>query len=122
MRLRQHGTKATTPKRKSRTTESTANMRLTLSQNCRLANKLYLKVADLAAEDGDYAKAIENYEKISNSSMNNNLMKWSVKDYLLKAGICHLATNVNLALICIHSHVDIVIGLGGNKKSSWCVH
>lgn len=55
---------------------------------------MYLKVADLAAEDNDYYKAIENYEKVAKSSINNNLMKWSVKEYLLKAGICHLAANV----------------------------
>ncbi|KAF2143879.1 uncharacterized protein K452DRAFT_285920 [Aplosporella prunicola CBS 121167] len=58
-----------------------------------LANKLYLKVADLAALEGDYYKAIENFERVAKSSINNNLMKWSVKEYLLKSGICHLATN-----------------------------
>ncbi|KKK23952.1 hypothetical protein P175DRAFT_0503061 [Aspergillus ochraceoroseus IBT 24754] len=58
-----------------------------------LANKHYLKAADLAALEGDYYKAIEHYERIGRSSISNGLMKWSVKDYLLKAGICHLATN-----------------------------
>ncbi|PYH44187.1 alpha-soluble NSF attachment protein SEC17 [Aspergillus saccharolyticus JOP 1030-1] len=58
-----------------------------------LANKHYLKAADLAALEGDYYKAIEHYERIGRSSINNNLMKWSVKDYFLKAGICHLASN-----------------------------
>ncbi|KAE8145978.1 soluble NSF attachment protein [Aspergillus avenaceus] len=58
-----------------------------------LANKHYLKAADLAALEGDYYKSIEHYERIGRSSISNNLMKWSVKDYFLKAGICHLATN-----------------------------
>ncbi|KAK2758311.1 vesicular-fusion protein S17 [Arachnomyces sp. PD_36] len=58
-----------------------------------LANKHYLKVADLAAIKGDYYKATEFYERVAKSSVNNHLMKWSVKDYFLKAGICHLATN-----------------------------
>ena len=62
---------------------------------CRLSNKLYLKVADLAALQADYYKSIENYEKVAKSSVSNNLMKWSVKDYFLKAGMCHLATNVS---------------------------
>lgn len=48
-------------------------------------------MADLAALDGEYPKAIENYEKVAQHSVNNNLMKYSVKDFLLKAGICHLA-------------------------------
>jgi alpha-soluble NSF attachment protein len=62
-----------------------------------LANKHFLKAADLAAIEGDYYKAIEHYERISRTSINNGLMKWSVKEYLLKAGICHLATMVRLA-------------------------
>jgi len=41
--------------------------------------------------EGDYYKAIEHYEKVSASSVSNNLMKWSVKDYFLKGGLCHLA-------------------------------
>ena len=58
----------------------------------RLANKLWLKTADLAALESDYYKSISNYERVAKSSINNNLMKWSVKEYLLKAGICHLCT------------------------------
>ncbi|KAK3698914.1 vesicular-fusion protein S17 [Vermiconidia calcicola] len=57
-----------------------------------LANKLYLKLADISALEGDYYKSISNYERVAKSSINNNLMKWSVKEYLLKAGMCHLAT------------------------------
>ncbi|KAF4123809.1 alpha-soluble NSF attachment protein, partial [Geosmithia morbida] len=56
-----------------------------------LANKLWLKVADVAALEGDYYKAIGNYEKVAEVSINNNLMKYSVKEYFFKAGICHLA-------------------------------
>jgi len=43
-------------------------------------------------EGKDYYKAIELYEKVAKSSISNNLMRWSVKEYLLKAGICHLCT------------------------------
>jgi alpha-soluble NSF attachment protein len=57
-----------------------------------LANKYYLKVADLAATEADYYKAIGYYEKVGKASIDNNLMKWSVKDYFFKAGICHLAS------------------------------
>lgn len=60
----------------------------------RLANKVYLKVADLAALEKMYGKAIERYEGVARTSANNNLMKWSLKDYFLKAGFCHLAQNV----------------------------
>ncbi|KAJ5826212.1 Tetratricopeptide-like helical [Penicillium riverlandense] len=57
-----------------------------------LANKHYLKVADLAALEGDYYKSINHFERVAKASVGNNLMRWSVKDYFLKAGICHLAT------------------------------
>ena len=62
-----------------------------------LANKLFLKVADLAALEGDYATAIDKLESVAKSSLNSNLMRWSVKDYFLKAGICHLAAGDNIA-------------------------
>ncbi|KAL5375478.1 hypothetical protein DPSP01_011176 [Paraphaeosphaeria sporulosa] len=58
-----------------------------------LSNKLWLKTADLVALEGkDYYHAISLYEKVAKSSINNNLMRWSVKEYLLKAGICQLCT------------------------------
>jgi alpha-soluble NSF attachment protein len=62
-----------------------------------LANKLWLKVADIAALEGDYYKAIEKLEKTAQASISNNLMKYSVKEWLLKAGICHLATKDPIA-------------------------
>ena len=52
---------------------------------------MFLKVADLSALEGDYYKSIELYEKVATASVANNLMKYSVKDYLLKSGICLLA-------------------------------
>ncbi|VBB77293.1 Putative vesicular-fusion protein sec17 [Podospora comata] len=57
-----------------------------------LANKLWLKVADIAALEGDYHRAIQNFEKVADSSLDNHLMKYSVKEYFFKAGICILAT------------------------------
>lgn len=54
---------------------------------------MWLKTADLVALEGkDYYHAIGLYEKVAKASINNNLMRWSVKEYLLKAGICQLCT------------------------------
>jgi alpha-soluble NSF attachment protein len=64
----------------------------TLTTDHSLANKLLLKVADIAALEKDYFKAIENFEKVAQQSVSNNLMRYSVKDYLLKAGLSHLAS------------------------------
>lgn len=92
-----------------------ASMHADAEPTIRLANKLNLKVADLAAIEGDYYKSISKYESVAKTSVSNNLMKCksiselsaikltsnvggSVKDYFLKAGICHLATTDMVAL------------------------
>ncbi|KAL9115213.1 MAG: hypothetical protein Q9227_001007 [Pyrenula ochraceoflavens] len=62
-----------------------------------LANKNWLKCADLCGLEGEYGQATELFEKVSKTSISNNLMRWSVKDYLLKAGICHLASGDMIA-------------------------
>ncbi len=58
-----------------------------------LANKCALKAADLYCDDSihDYAKAGQVYESIAKDSLNNNLAKWSLKEYFLKAILCRLA-------------------------------
>ncbi|KAK6436943.1 vesicular-fusion protein S17 [Oleoguttula sp. CCFEE 5521] len=82
-----------------------------------LANKLYLKLADLSALAGDYQKATSNYERISKSAINNNLMKWSVKEYLLKAGICHLASGDTIATNrALESYRDLDPSFAGTRE------
>jgi alpha-soluble NSF attachment protein len=55
-------------------------------------------VADIAALEGDYYKAIEKLEKTAEKSISNNLMKYSVKEWFLKAGLCHMATKDAISL------------------------
>lgn len=55
------------------------------------ANGMWIKVADLAAEAEDYKKAIQIYEKVSKSSVESSALRWSVKDHLFKALLCHFA-------------------------------
>ncbi|KAJ4307096.1 vesicular-fusion protein S17 [Collariella sp. IMI 366227] len=56
-----------------------------------LANKIWLKLADILALEGQYLEAAAQYEKVADSSLENHLMKYSVKDYWLKAGLCYIA-------------------------------
>nr|AAF27632.1 Sec17 [Komagataella pastoris] len=60
-----------------------------------LANKCYVKAADLSCSDEvqDFLKAAESYERIAKESLNNSLAKWSLKDYFFKAILCRLALN-----------------------------
>lgn len=54
------------------------------------ANQCQLKVAQFAAQLEQYPKAIEIFEEVARQSINNNLLKYSVKGYLLNAGLCHI--------------------------------
>lgn len=83
-----------------------------------LANKLYLKAADLAALEGDYASAIQKFEGVAKSSLNSNLMKWSVKDYFLKAGICHLAAGDIIATKrALEQYRELDNAFGGTREN-----
>lgn len=49
-----------------------------------------MQVAQFSAEMERYQPAIQIYEDIAQTSMDNNLLKYSAKGYLLNAGICRL--------------------------------
>ncbi|KAI9022521.1 soluble NSF attachment protein [Hyaloraphidium curvatum] len=57
-----------------------------------LTNNCLLKVAHFAAQLERYPEAIEKFESVAEASVDNNLTKWSVREYLMKAGLCHLAS------------------------------
>ncbi|KVI12079.1 alpha-soluble NSF attachment protein-like [Cynara cardunculus var. scolymus] len=54
------------------------------------ANQCKQKIAQFSAQLEQYQKAIEIYEAIARQSLNNNLLKYGVRGYLLNAGICQL--------------------------------
>jgi len=51
-------------------------------------NNCLLKVAQYYAQLEKYEQAIELYEKVATEQIENNLLKWSVKDHLFKASLC----------------------------------
>ncbi|KAI7903974.1 soluble NSF attachment protein [Cokeromyces recurvatus] len=55
-----------------------------------MVNKCLLKVAHFAAQLEQYDEAIENFERVATDSMNNQLTKWSIKEYFLKASLCSM--------------------------------
>ena len=55
------------------------------------SNAILLKIAQLQATAGKYDEAIEIYEKVSEASLQNNLLKYSVREYLFKSMICQFA-------------------------------
>jgi len=54
------------------------------------ARKVKLQVADILAKSGEYRKAIDLYESVSKEGVDDQLLRWSVKNHLLKASLCQL--------------------------------
>lgn len=57
------------------------------------ANQCLLKVAHLSAHLERYDKAVELFENVARTSLENNLLKWGVKEYFLKSILCQLASD-----------------------------
>jgi len=55
------------------------------------AMSCHLKVAQFSAQNEDYKTAIEIYESVGKKSLENNLLKYSAKDYFFRAALCYLA-------------------------------
>eukprot|EP00262_Sarcandra_glabra_P003180 TRINITY_DN1371_c0_g1_i1.p1 TRINITY_DN1371_c0_g1~~TRINITY_DN1371_c0_g1_i1.p1 ORF type:complete len:290 (-),score=65.25 TRINITY_DN1371_c0_g1_i1:111-980(-) len=62
------------------------------------ANQCKQKVAQFAAQLEQYPKAIDIFEMVARQSMNNNLLKYSVKGILLNAGLCQLCKSDVVAI------------------------
>lgn len=56
------------------------------------AAQCLLKAATFAAQLEQYASAIDKFEQVAIQSLDNNLTKWSVRQYLFNAALCHLAS------------------------------
>lgn len=54
------------------------------------ANTMRKKVAALCANAGNHGKAADLFEKVAADALDNNLLKYSAREYLLQAGICRL--------------------------------
>jgi alpha-soluble NSF attachment protein len=73
----------------------------------RLANQCWIKVAAFAATLEDYDKAIEKYEHVATTSLDNNLTKYSAKQYFLHAGLCHMCRDVVTARKSVERYKDM---------------
>ncbi|GJN09791.1 hypothetical protein PR202_ga27827 [Eleusine coracana subsp. coracana] len=62
------------------------------------SNTIKQKVAEISAQLEQYPKATEIFEAIARQSINNNLLKYSVRGILLNAGICQLCRGDPVAI------------------------
>ena len=67
-------------------------------------------------EIGNYEEAAKLFEGIAEEMANNQLTKYSVKDYLLRAGLCRLCLDVRIVIMydmyCINTNsffLDFVV-------------
>ncbi|KAH7664705.1 NSF attachment protein [Dioscorea alata] len=81
------------------------------------ANQCKQKVAQFAAQLEQYPKAIEIFEAIARHSMNNNLLKYSVKGLLLNAGICQLCRGDVVAITnALEKYQDLDPSFSGSRE------
>lgn len=71
------------------------------------ANKCLLKVAEHAARQERYDKAIEIYEKVAQSCMDNQLLRYNAKDYFFRAAICHMCLEAQAAGIAVQKFEEM---------------
>lgn len=55
-------------------------------------NKPLIKIATISAQLENYERAFTIYEELAKSMADNALLKWSAKEYFLKAGLCRLCS------------------------------
>lgn len=81
------------------------------------ANKCRLKVAQFSAELERYPQAVEIYEDVAKAAVDNNLLKYGAKGYLLNAGICLLCTGDDVAVSsALQRYDDLDISWSGSRE------
>ena len=81
------------------------------------ANACMLKVAEISATLGDYRAAVDKFEAVGKESMGNNLLRFSVKGYLLNAGVCRLCfQNADEVKRALERYDDIDPSFGASRE------
>lgn len=82
------------------------------------SNKCLLKVAQFSAEAGDYSKAIRIYEDVAKASVDNSLLRFSAKGYLLLACLCQMCFKDPLAVSeKVDQYKDIDFNFDGSREA-----
>ncbi|KAK3595950.1 hypothetical protein CHS0354_032463 [Potamilus streckersoni] len=71
------------------------------------ANKCLLKVAQFSAQLERYDKAVEIYEEVAVTCMDNSLLKYSAKDHFFRAAICHMCIDTLNVQQAIQKYEDM---------------
>lgn len=82
------------------------------------ANKCNLKIAQYSAELEKYGVARDIYESVARTAVDNNLLKFGAKSYLLNAGLCCLCyMDASAIQEKIERYKDIDINFDGSREA-----
>jgi alpha-soluble NSF attachment protein len=86
------------------------------------ALQCHLAIAKLSAEEGDYKTAISLWEKAAKQQADTSLGKYSVKDYLFKAALCHMAVgaaagDISGAQTALQKYTDTYATFDGTREA-----
>ncbi|KAK3870563.1 hypothetical protein Pcinc_024218 [Petrolisthes cinctipes] len=85
-------------------------------ENNSSANKCQLKVAMFAAQMENYEKAIKIYEQVATSSLESSLLKYSAKEYMFRAALCHLCVDLTNARIAVEKYEEMYPGFQDSRE------
>lgn len=80
------------------------------------ANRCLLNVARYSAQLEQYQKAIDIYERVANSCIDNNLLKYSAKEYFFRAALCHMCIDLLNAQIAIKRYEETYPAFGDSRE------
>lgn len=80
------------------------------------ANRCLLNVARYSAQLEQYQKAIDIYEQVASSCIDNNLLKYSAKEYFFRAALCHMCIDLLNAQIAIRKYEDQYPAFGDSRE------
>uniref|UniRef100_A0A671VMW5 N-ethylmaleimide-sensitive factor attachment protein, beta b n=2 Tax=Sparus aurata TaxID=8175 RepID=A0A671VMW5_SPAAU len=80
------------------------------------ANKCLLKVGHYSAQLEQYPKAIEIYEQVAMSTMDNPLLKYNAKEYFFKASLCHFIVDELNAKLAIEKYEEMFPAFSDSRE------
>uniref|UniRef100_A0A0K8REU2 Protein required for fusion of vesicles in vesicular transport alpha-snap n=1 Tax=Ixodes ricinus TaxID=34613 RepID=A0A0K8REU2_IXORI len=80
------------------------------------ANKCMLNVARYAAQLEQYEKAIDIYEQVASSSLENALLKYSSKEYFFRAALCHMCVDLLNAQHALNKYEELCPSFADSRE------
>ncbi|KAJ3123565.1 hypothetical protein HK098_001820 [Nowakowskiella sp. JEL0407] len=80
------------------------------------ANACLIKVGQFAASLSQFQKAIQQFENVATASLSNNLSRWSLREYFLKAMLCHLAFDLISSKSALEKYCNLDPTFSGTRE------